>query len=430
MPSMIKKIIISILTLEASILLSRQKPRIIAVSGSVGKTATKDAIFAALSPHVHIRKSEKSMNSEFGVPLTILGLESGWRNPLVWTHNLIIGAYRAWRSEKYPKWLVLEIGADRPGDIAAIAKWVKPDIVVLTHVPEIPVHVEFFDSPDAVMREKRSLVDHIRPGGTVIINGDDGRIKDSLAAWRGDLIMYGSEPHNHFVGEGNVIMYDEGKPIGISFNAVYEGAITPVHIFGSVGVPRMYAALAALAAAKVAGIAVREAAAALSAWTPTPGRMRLLDGPHGSIIIDDTYNSSPAAAIAALDTLADIESPRKIAILGDMMELGKYSADAHRNVGAHAAKIVDRLITVGIRSRQTGESALDNGLKERDVLEYEIDESRRAGQELREKLRKGDVVLVKGSQSMRMEKTVEILMAYPEKAKEQLVRQDEEWKSR
>src|SRR4051812_26568792 len=126
-----KQLIVAVLTAEARLILSRHKPRVIAVSGSVGKTATKDAIYAALGAHLHVRKSEKSMNSEFGVPLTILGLHSGWRNPLKWIWILGNGLWIALTGKIYPKWLVLEIGADRPGDIRKIAKWVRPDIVVL-----------------------------------------------------------------------------------------------------------------------------------------------------------------------------------------------------------------------------------------------------------------------------------------------------------
>jgi UDP-N-acetylmuramoyl-tripeptide--D-alanyl-D-alanine ligase len=136
-----KNIITAILTLEARAVLWRYKPKVIAVTGSVGKTTTKDAIFAVLSPHVHVRKSQKSFNSEIGVPLTILGLESGWRDPLVWLSNIVQGFLLVIIKSDYPSWLVLEVGADRPGDIKNIARWLRPDIAVITAIPEIPVHV-------------------------------------------------------------------------------------------------------------------------------------------------------------------------------------------------------------------------------------------------------------------------------------------------
>ena len=158
--------------------------------------------------------------------------------------------------------------------------------------------------------------------------------------------------------------------------------------------------------------------------------MRIIRGANGSTVIDDTYNSSPAAAFAALDTLKEVKVPeggRRIAILGDMLELGKYSADAHRQLGARAADAADLLLTIGFRSRAVAEGALDAGLPESLIRQYEHSESRRAGQELREELREGDVVLVKGSQAMRMERAVEELMADPEQAADLLVRQEPEW---
>lgn len=428
MPSFIKQVIVSLLTWEARMVLARHKPHVIAVSGSVGKTGTKDAIFATLSSRLHVRKSEKSMNSDFGVPLTILGLHSGWRNPIKWMWNLAQGLFVVLAGNVYPKWLVLEVGADRPGDIRRIAKWVRPDIVVLTHVPEIPVHVEFFDSPQAVVEEKRSLVEYLRPGGTLVVNGDDLLLKDGLAKFAGARVSFGLEEYNDFFANDILISYDEtGNPQGMKFQLNHDGTATPVVVRGALGLPRVYSALAAIATAKVAGVPTDEAVQALASWEPSPGRMRILPGIKGSVIIDDTYNSSPAAAIAALDTLGDIQAKRKIAILGDMLELGKYSAESHRKIGARAAEVADILWTVGIRSRATGEAALDGGMKDRQVREYEFAESQRAGKELESVLKPGDVVLVKGSQSLRMERTVLEIMAEPQRAPEMLVRQDSEW---
>lgn len=427
---LLKKIVVALLTLEARIVLRRLQPRVIAVTGSVGKTGTKDAIYEALSQHTHVRKSEKSLNSEMGVPLAILGLRSAWRNPLVWLQNIVQGAHVAFFSKQYPRTLVLEVGADRPGDIRAVAKWLRPDIAVLTHVPEVPVHVEYFDSPEAVVLEKRSLVEYVKPGGMVLVNGDDIRLKNALGGYGGKVVAYGIGEHNEFWASGMEVVYENDAPIGMRFLAHHAGPGTPVFLPGALGNPRVYMALAAIAVAHALGVTHEEGAKALAAWTPPPGRMRVLAGIHGSTVIDDTYNSSPAAALSALDTLRTLHAKRRIAVLADMMELGKYSADAHRAVGERAASCADVLIVVGIRSRDTVQSALDHGMRDAQVRAYELGEASRAGEELSKELRKGDVVLVKGSQAMRMERAVEMLLAYPEKAKEILVRQDDQWKSR
>jgi UDP-N-acetylmuramoyl-tripeptide--D-alanyl-D-alanine ligase len=152
------------------------KPRIVAITGSVGKTSTKDAIYSVLAPHVFVRKSEKSFNSEIGIPLTILGRPNAWNNPFGWLENLIDGLVLiVWRT-KYPEWLVLEVGADRPGDISSVAKWLRADIVVITRLPDVPVHVEFFDSPEDVIREKASLLRALKPDGTFVANADDEKV--------------------------------------------------------------------------------------------------------------------------------------------------------------------------------------------------------------------------------------------------------------
>ena len=131
MKDLLKPLIIKALIWEAKLALARHKPFIIGVTGNVGKTGTKDAIYAVMKNHFHTRRSEKSMNSEFGVPLTILGEKSGWNNPLRWLFILARGMFVPFQKE-YPTHLVLEIGADRPGDIKSITSWIKPDITVVT----------------------------------------------------------------------------------------------------------------------------------------------------------------------------------------------------------------------------------------------------------------------------------------------------------
>lgn len=427
----IRSIVIHILTLEARLVLARYKPRIIAVTGSVGKTSTKDAIFAAISGELHVRKSEKSFNSEIGVPLTILGCENGWKNPLIWMRNIVYGLWLVVRRAPFPQWLVIEVGADRPGDIRRVARWLRPDIAVLTGISDVPVHVEYFDSPEALAREKRALAEYLRPGGKLILNGDDVHVRAAEAIFRGASLTYGLNADNDFRARDAEVTYEGAAPDGMRFRFERAGASVPVSLHGALGMPRVYAALAALAAAEVVGVDLVYATRGLTAWQPAPGRLRILPGIKGSFIIDDTYNSSPVAALAALDTLQSLRTGgRKIALLGDMLELGKFSAEAHRTVGKRAAEVADRLLTVGFRARAIAEAALDERMKEKDIRQYELGESARAGKELETELKAGDVVLVKGSQGMRMERAVKEIMAEPERGEELLVRQDEEWQQR
>ena len=424
-----KQCVILIITWEARLALMRHKPRIIAVTGSVGKTTTKDAIFSALAGVEHVRKSAKSFNSEIGVPLTILGCDNGWNNPFKWLMNIATGVVVILKKD-YPKWLVLEVGADRPGDIKRTAVWLRPDIAVITGVPEIPVHVEYFKSPEDVVREKRALAEHLKPGGKLILNGDDARMREIHGSFRGSAVTYGMESNNDFFASHEEICYQDGLPVGMQFRVDHAGSSVPVSVFGALGRPRIYAALAAIAVADVVGIDTVTAAGALMSWDPPPGRVRIIPGMKGSILIDDTYNSSPSAALAALDTLKDVRAGRRIAVMGDMLELGKYSRDAHRQVGERAAACADILITIGFRARAMAEAALDAGLKEENIRQYEKDDTARATDELLADVREGDVILVIGSQGMRMERIVRALMNEPAQAADLLVRMDREWQTR
>jgi UDP-N-acetylmuramoyl-tripeptide--D-alanyl-D-alanine ligase len=429
MKSLIRAILVSVLTWEARLVLMRHKPRIIAITGSVGKTTTKDAIAAVLSPHLSIRASQKSFNSDIGVPLAILGLENPWSNPIAWLRTFVRGFMQLFG--EFPAWLVLEVGADRPGDIRRIAQWLKPEVVVYTGVPKIPAHIEYFASAGDVFREKRSLIEYLRPGGKVFVNADDARADELKNSFRASFVSYGFSNDADIRASHEEIEFIERTPIGIRFRLEGNGSSVPVLIRGTLGHPRILAALAALGVASELGIDAVSASSALAAWTPTPGRMRLIEGAGETTIIDDTYNSSPTAALAALDALGSIKNRgRKIALMGDMLELGRASAEAHRTVGERAAHIVSLLITCGFRARAMAESALDGGLAENKIRQYEQTEVARAAAELKRELKKGDVILIKGSQGMRMEFAVKELMAHPEQAKELLVRQDEEWEKR
>lgn len=426
-----KKCVVFLLTWEARLMLTRYKPRVIAVTGSVGKTTTKDAIYAGISRSVRARKSMKSFNSELGVPLTILGLDNAWNNPLKWIWNIAKGLARAAWSQNYPAWLVLEVGADRPGDIKRVAKWLRPDVAVFTGVPEIPAHVEYFSSPDEVMKEKRWLAEYLKPGGKLVVNGDDTRSRQLHADFRGISATYGCESNNDFYASHEEIVYEDDEPVGLRFRANHGSSSIPVAVHGALGRPRIYAATAAIAVGESIGLDSVSVGQALDTWEPPPGRVRLIKGLKYSTIVDDTYNSSPAAALAALDILTDVRTGgRRIAIMGDMLELGRYTKEAHRQVGERAAKTCDMLITVGFRSRAMAEAALDAGMPDSAIRQYELGEAARAAEELIPELKRGDIVLVKGSQGMRMEKAVKALMAEPDRAREFLVRMEDEWSNR
>ncbi len=425
----IKKIIIWILRLEARLILKKYKPGVIAVTGSVGKTSTKDAIYTALDDFLLIRKSVKSYNSELGVPLAILGCETGWNNPLLWGRNILEGLALILFKNHYPKWLILEIGADRPGDIEKVSQWLKPDILIITRFGDVPVHVEFFASPEDLVKEKSYLVSALKKKGFLVVNNDDKRSFAMREKFDGMTTTYGLGKGSAMLASKESIVYKDDKPVGVKVRVDHDGSSVPLDLVGVTGKQYVYSALAALSVGVYLKVNVIKMSQALKSFRGSPGRMRLIDGIKGSCIIDDTYNASPVAVEAALETLKDIETKGvKIAVLGDMLELGKYTVEEHKKIGKLAGGVCDLLLVVGLRAKSITEGALLGGLSEKNVIEFE--DSQKAGKYLEHILKEGDVVLVKGSQSMRMEHAVEEIMAHPEHKAELLVRQEKEWMER
>ncbi|OHA84731.1 MAG: hypothetical protein A2408_01685 [Candidatus Yonathbacteria bacterium RIFOXYC1_FULL_52_10] len=426
MKSFIKRIVIAILANEARLVLKKYKPRVVAVTGSVGKTSAKDAIAAALDEDFSVRKSEKSFNSELGVPLTILGVPTAWGNPFGWIMNILRGLELLLFKSEYPEVLVLEIGADKPGDIAWIASWVKPDVAVITLVGEVPVHVEFFPSPEAVLNEKSKILGAIKKDGRAVLIGDDPRVVALREKCRVRVATYGFDKEADLHASHLNTEYEGMRPVGITFKVDTNGTNFPVRVHGVFGVQHAYAALAALAVAEHFKVNAVDAAQALEHWEPAPGRFRLVEGLKHTMILDDTYNSSPVALEAALEELKKMKvKGRRVAVLGDMLELGKYAVAEHKRLGTIAGSVCNILLVVGVRARYFAEGALSGGISEKNVLQF--DDARVAGAYLQNIMDAGDVILVKGSQSMRMERTVEEIMAHPEIKEHILVRQDEEW---
>lgn len=421
-----------IMSALASSALLRHKPFIIGVTGSVGKTTTKDAIAHVLLQHASVRKSEKSFNSEIGLPLAILGLPNAWMSPWGWLKNILSGIRIAYLAKEFPKVLVLEIGADKPGDIAQAMEWIHPYIGVLTRLPDRPVHVENFPTPELVREEKAKLISALPKDGIFVANADDERVMKLAEHALMRVISYGFSSSATVWGSNMAIAYHPitKQPRGMSMDVKYGNELVTVHIDGVLGEHILGSALAAIAVAIARGVNFIDAAKDVEGWKTAPGRMRIISGKNGSTIIDDSYNASPVAMRAALDTLKVIPAAHRIAVLGDMLELGKYSDEEHRAVGAYAASFVTGLVVVGQRARLMAEAAIAAGLPADHVRIFS--NSVEAGEALAREIGEGDVLLVKGSQGsgsnmVRMERATKQMMANIEHAKKLLVRQEIEW---
>ena len=427
----LKKLIITALILESRLILKKYKPFVVAITGSVGKTSTKDAIYSVLTQQGgYVRKSQKSLNSDIGLPLTIIGVPNAWRSLKGWMHNLSEGLKLILTRQEYPDCLVLEIGADHPGDISTIARWLKPDIAVIAKVARTPVHVEFFSSPEQVFEEKASLATSMKAKGTLILFADDDKvlsIAERVQKKQVTVMTFGVSDSATVRGSDATISYDaSGAPVGLSFTVTTGGVATPVTITGISGATYMYPLLAATAVGIARGMNMPAIVAGLHAYDFPKGRMNIIPGINGSTLIDDTYNSSPDAVSSALHALSSMKcTGTKIAVLADMMELGKYSSEQHHMIGREVASVVHRLVTVGQRSRATAESAIKAGLSADMVRSYSS--AVEAGAFLAPLIQPGDIVLIKGSQSLRMERVSAVLLRYPATAEKVLVRQEKEW---
>jgi len=416
-----------LLTWGAKRIIRKHQPKVVAVTGSIGKTSTKDAIALVFGSDLPSRKSPESYNNELGVPLTILGQQAPGRNPTRWLRTLrsIFGT----RGRQYPQVLVLEMAADHPGDIGKLVQIAPPTVGVLTGIT--PVHTEFFGTLDAVAEEKGSLIASLPEQGIAVLNRDDALVWEQRQRTRATVLSYGFHGDADIgVAQTELCGTFEGKTeedrIGMHAKIKIQGNEFPLTIPRLLGQHQLYPVLAAIGVGSALGIEATTILDRVKAYRVPLGRLRLISGIKYTWIIDDTYNSSPAAAVAALEVLAKLPGGKKFAVLGDMEELGNLTEESHRAVGAKAAETADILIAVGEKSRATADEAKKRGMDDDRVFTFS--DRARAGRFAQERIRKGDLVLVKGSQASRMEHVVKELMAEPLQAQKLLIRQSATWR--
>lgn len=421
---MIQNIIKFALRIIARSVLKKYSPMIIAITGSVGKTSTREAVFKVVSQQFRARRSMHSYNNEFGVPLTVLECKSPRRNVIRWFRVLWRGiALLVKKDEFYPEALVLEFGADRPGDIQRLAALARPRIGIITAIGKIPAHVEFFSGPKAVAKEKANLVRALGIEGFAILNFDDDVVLDMKRETSARILTFG-------FGEGARIRavslrykhFEEGR-MGVSFTLEHNGKRIKMDLPGILGRQQVYSILAAYALGVALGMKSADIRSALITFEAVPGRMKLLEGIKKVWIIDDSYNASPLAMRAALDVLHSLRAKRKIAVLGDMREIGKYAFEAHQTIGDMATTIVDMLVCIGDAGKVIQQQAIAKGLDAKQVFWFDVDALPEAASMLQKILKQGDVVLIKASRALHLERIVKAIMAHPEKADTLLVHQ-------
>ncbi len=344
---------------------------LIAVTGSAGKTTTKEAIAHVLSTRFRVLKSEGNFNNHFGLPLMLLKLEPEYDVA------------------------VIEMGMSHAGEIRALAKIAQPEIGVVTNVA--PVHLEFFDSLAGIARAKYELVESLPANGVAVLNADDEYVSQFGRDFKGKVVMYGTQAAD--VRAENVQSKGtDGAEFDVVIGRVREHATLPL-----VGEHNVLNALAAVAVGLERGVTVAEAVGALATLAPAEKRGQVLQ--VGNItVINDCYNSNPKALEAMVDALAMMTAKRRIVVAGEMLELGPAGEEMHRRAGEHIAeKKIDALVGV----RGLAQAMVEGARKAGTPAEF-VTTPEEAGEWLAREARDGDVVLLKASRGVKLEKALEV----------------------
>ncbi len=355
-------------------------PLVVAITGSVGKTTTKALTAGLLEGSAPTLATPGNFNNHWGLPLSLLGLDTGH------------------------EWMVAELGMSGPGEIAFLAELARPEIGVITNVA--PVHMQNFESVAGVAAAKRELAAGLAADGTLIVNADNkwtAAIGDEFEAQVARVIRFGA---NADVSAASVEPVEGGWSLMLSFPDA-EPVRVALPLAGEHSISNF---LAAASVAYAVGIDARTVAARTAALLLPPMRGQLRHTRDGIAVIDDSYNASPAAMLSAIETLARAETDgKRVLAAGDMLELGSWSEDAHREVGLHAAAAgIDTLVTVGPLARDLARGAEAGGMPDEAI--HSFGTSLEAADEIRAFARPGDTVLVKGSRGIRMERLTHALL--------------------
>lgn len=412
---------------SAKAVLLRHRPRIIGVTGSVGKSSAKEAIALALSGTYRVRRNTGNFNNEIGIPLVILGADRVSQPVLraILVPFFLLKTLLLPRSQ-YPEILVLELGIDRIGDMDYLLSFLPASVGVVTNISSS--HLAFLGTIGTVAREKGKLVTALPKEGVAVLVADEPRVLRLRERTKARVLTYGFDRSADISATHLAFFRDErGVPSGSSFKLEYHGKSIPVRLPSVIAEHHILAVLAGVAVAVALKINPLDAARSLESFCPLPGRLRLILGARRSLLIDDTYNASPTSLSAALRTLSSFGGMRKMVAFGDMLELGSESRSAHEHVATLIRECgAEEVFLAGEHMRLTEAALVRLGFSRAKVHWFDHPET--LGRALLPSLREGDVVLFKGSQGMRMEKAVEITMEDPAQAKTLLPRQSEAWK--
>ncbi len=397
-----KYIVRYILKILAQRLLKKHNPKIVAITGSVGKTTTKDAIFHVLdnSEDLKVLRNTGNFNNEFGLPLTILEQKPG-KNTIDWIVVVLKSIWKLITSKDYYDILVLEMASDGPGNIVYLCQIAQPDIAIVMNVER--VHLLNFKSLDELAHEKSTLIHMSRKDGMVIVNYDNFYTKNMIKI-AGDRKVYtfGIDKEADIRAGGA-----KDTKQGLNFNVIYREDTTVIKMPHVIGKHNVYTILPIFPVADFFGIDMKKTSKSLQTFHLPQGRMNLVEGQNKSYIIDSTYNAEPSSMKAAIHTLKDFpEGKRRIAVVGDMLELGYLEEKSHREIGRLLMEArIDLVFFVGPKMKWAMDE-MENHARDYARMLFHFKDSFVAAREIALKIKEEDIVLVKGSRGMMMERVV------------------------
>lgn len=349
----------------------------VAITGSSGKTTTKEMLASVLSESFEVLKNEGNLNNNIGLPMTVFRIEK--------CHNIC----------------VFEMGMNRPGEIESLASVVKPDIAVITNVGT--AHIEFLGSRENILKAKTEIFRFFTDDNAAIINGDDDMLA-TISNLPCKIIRYGINEKNDLSAFNMKQRGDQGMDFSLNINGNQESFFVPL-----IGIHNVYNALCAIAVGLAMNMNIEKIKNGLAKFVSGKMRMEIIFTKDEIKVINDSYNANPDSTCAAIEVLKNMNcSGRRVLILADMMELGEYSSRGHKRVGEKAAQSkADILITIGEKAKDISQGALDNGMKEEQI--YSFSDNKTAISKLESILMPKDTVLIKGSRIMKLEEIADSL---------------------
>lgn len=357
--------------------LETHSAKVVGITGSMGKTTTKEFVSSLLSPGINVLKSEGNFNNHLGLPLSLLRLEN--------RHEVA----------------VLEMGMSTPGEIRALTRIAPPDVAVVTNVR--PVHLQFFKGIKEIALAKQEILEGMKKGGTAVLNADDPWVRKMAEGRKVNKIYFGLSKDSNVRARNICRKGVEGMSFDFTYGKESQNILLPFFLDSF-----LYNFLAAAAAAFALSVSFDSILPRIKTLRPFPMRGTIFRLKRNIILVDDSYNSNPEALELALRDLGRLPAAKRIAVLGDMRELGKEEANYHVQAGKQAVRLGwDILIAVGPLGPKIAQGAVEEGLKKSKILTFENSEE--AADKIWPLLKADDLILVKGSRAVKMEKIVDNL---------------------